>query len=245
MNRSEAMQFIVHLGDAFAEVRKRTEVSGRNDRDLEERKATVTRLLELWVEALADVDLENANRCLSRMVRGDVETPTYASEWDKIIATIRKWCRNNRLPKLTTDVVCQDDERKFHCLDCLDSGTVVVINPELANSFRSYFAKLEPTYKGDGYATESFASSCQEAMARARRWCKENKAGPITAAVNCYCDAAAARRHKYTEETNETAIQYRPTRMPIANGFSPIDLVLSLKDFAESTKDTDQLAWQP
>lgn len=55
--------------------------------------------LSAWRIALCEVEKSAAEEYVAAMVRGDVPTPEYPSQWDAFPGNLRKWCKERAGPR--------------------------------------------------------------------------------------------------------------------------------------------------
>ena len=223
MNEQEATRFWANASVVFSEVRSKF---GGDDE-------SVRALFESWCKVIRDIDFEDAQRCLDAMQRGDAPLPVYRSEWDKLPAMIRIWCRENRRPRLLQNA--QPSQRRILCRVCEDRGEVSVLCPAWAAAHRADYLAREPL--GVVWTctdNPGLYGQIREEFHEARRWCR--KLGqPLQTTIACSCDhdRAASRRKRVSEIHQEIFGAdapvsrlpiYAPERFPVLKCHGPIGL---------------------
>lgn len=167
MTPEEFGKFLDTCRTVFSEVNRLT--AGR-DHEAASRR-------ELWQQVLTDVDLDQAERYVDAVLKGDEKPPEYRSEWDVFPATVRQWCRRNK-PVRWQASADYADEPRYRCLKCRDTGWAVLLSLEW---IREAWDDIEADRWPQGWYQQ------------ARNWCRRN-GHSLVAAYKCPCEGRESTR---------------------------------------------------
>ena len=138
---------------------------------------------------LAEVDASESIDLLSQLEAGDKQLPATAGgyvRWEEFIGFVRRTILDERRQRRMADrSVDRDSEQRFHCLDCLDAGHVLVFYPPFLEWLRPTFEEMQRTGFPAGWFTRV-----------AGQWYGRLKLKQVRAAATvplaCVCDSPAA-----------------------------------------------------
>jgi hypothetical protein len=114
--------------------------------------------LDHWQRALTDVDLEAAKECTDQMLSGEIETPRGYSEHVRTVRTRSKELlyagREESVPSRI------DGEQVYSCHLCLDSGYVLVLDPERGGQELLDWARSDRSQPWPASRCTSVACTC-------------------------------------------------------------------------------------
>lgn len=179
-----------------------------------------------WANALESISTETAGKFLQALVAGDPEPPTYADDWAKLPAMLRRWARENQPLRANVAASAFSDPATFRCLACYDRGYgVQVFNPVWVNAHE---AECERGLSGPWEI-------------EARRWCKAKGCGAFTYTCDCVCEAGKRCQQRRREQ--------RQIYMPEVHCLVPprFQWVEALAKWvvAHPSLDQPQHQWQP
>lgn len=146
-------------------------------------------MIDSACRTLASIDAVEAADVLEQIETGQLplpQTPRGFMQWERLVEVIRASVLDDRRRRREADKFDREQSPRFHCLDCLDAGSVLVYYPPFLEWLRPTFAE----YERSGFPPGWFA-------AESRRWyrrlmLKEVKA-PATLPLACRCASPAAK----------------------------------------------------
>ena len=129
-----------------------------------------------------------------------------------------------------------EDDRRYHCVVCMDIGIVRVWNPNFVEAYREHFqqGELPKDWFGKAYS-----------------WWRRNGSNPMEHMALCNCDCPrrrvlAAEREKYIQRQRRTIpacgmADYLPDKMPLATHDPKSDLTA----WYAQHKPNSTYDWQP
>lgn len=233
MDSTQRAAFLREAANIFSGVKQATAMPDQ---------ATAPQLYEAWLvrtaawgRTLADVDYDDARRCLDAIHRGEAgEELRGLWDWfDKFPAVVRRWCRDHATPKPQDRPLKFFEPRPVKCRHCLDRGVVSVLNPAFADEHAHQLEDQGPIDIND----KAKVAEVYRWFRDARAWCRSQGVGPLVATVVCGCGA-----RKLPE--GHTQIIHNPKTMPALRGFSPLDCYEALAAF-EPVEISEAYAWTP
>lgn len=138
---------------------------------------------------LAEIDAGEAIDLLSRLESGEAAIPVTAGgypRWESFVGFVRSSVLDDRRRRRDLNRRERESEPRFHCLHCLDAGSVLVYYPPFVEWLRPTFEE----YQRGVFPAGWFQAASQAWYGRAVR--KEVKA-PATLPLACHCQSPAAR----------------------------------------------------
>lgn len=214
MNAEELKAWVQRTADRFPQVSQ-----------LFERAADRNDLAASWATVLESVPAEVANEYVDAMLAGNPEPPTFAADWARLPAMLRRWSYE-RKPLNLSPARFTPDERTYKCLACLDRGYGVEI-------FSPSWVKAHRTEIELGELPDDWQRA-------ARRWCRE-RGYKLTGSVDCSCETgrrqAEKRRHK--------ALTYQPGQHCLVPGGGQGAWMDALAKWVAEHPIEATNAWQP
>lgn len=134
-------------------------------------------MLASMSRTLRNVTTDEAAGALAAMEEGRLDVPPFGS----LALSVRGWAMNERSGKRRAEGYDRENEQKFRCITCRDTGMVEVLNPSFVEWFRGTFA---------GYEANGFPADWRGAAYR--EWRTQRK-GPLRHSALCSCDCERAR----------------------------------------------------
>ena len=188
MNISETAAYIEHL-DRF----RPDFVTWRDNQAKEmaaahgtEKGAEVQGMLAAISKEWAEITIDEAMDALNDLYAGRASLPAYF-DYAKIGETVRRIVVNGRQARQQAErYESHDGEHRFECLDCRDTGVVIIFNPYFVRDFQETFLALKGSRGAYAAVHKFWSSNC------------DPKLGALSHAA--LCDCACPRRQKLSVE---------------------------------------------
>lgn len=210
-----------------AQAKKLAAAHGTTDR--EELRA----MIDSFARTLAEIETDEAAAVVEGMELGRVAMPF----WSELATAIRSSVMDDRHSRRAAERSEREKSPRYKCLDCQDSGAVMVFYPPFIEWIRQRFE----AYQASGFPLMWFENASRE------WYCKLNQGevkGPAEVSVACCCDGDNARIYQrqvsVMRETRGTAKPKRaahpgvwnPERQQLSKGLPEDELAAWYADHA-------------